>query len=130
MKLYYLNRYGLAKYKKFDELKQMHVVELVNSPMTIILKKIDGIELTDSNLKQIKQDIQNVLNTKSTVRDREHTWNRQYREYLDKIQSGSLIELAEVNRDLLHLREHKDLSFGERKMLDIVSNTINQIMEL
>lgn len=46
------------------------------------------------------------------------TWNRRYREYMDKIKTGSAFELARVLRDLSVLREDKDLSFGERKMLD------------
>jgi CarD family transcriptional regulator len=37
---------------------------------------------------------------------------------MDKIKTGSVFELAEVLRDLFILREDKELSFGERKMLD------------
>ena len=47
------------------------------------------------------------------------TWNRRYREYMEKINTGSVYEVAEVYRDLLMLKVEKDLSFGERKMLDI-----------
>ena len=46
------------------------------------------------------------------------TWNRRYREYMDKIKTGSVFEIAEVLRDLCVLRAQKELSFGERKMLD------------
>lgn len=46
------------------------------------------------------------------------TWNRRYREYMDKIKTGSVFEVAEVLRDLCVLRHAKDLSFGERRMLD------------
>jgi CarD family transcriptional regulator len=46
------------------------------------------------------------------------TWNRRYREYMEKIKTGSVFEVAEVYRDLLMLKVVKDLSFGERKMLD------------
>jgi len=46
------------------------------------------------------------------------TWNRRYREYMEKIKSGSVFEIAEVLRDLMVLKTEKDLSFGERKMLD------------
>jgi CarD family transcriptional regulator len=45
-------------------------------------------------------------------------WNRRYREYMDKIKTGSVFEIAEVLRDLSVLRTSKELSFGERKMLD------------
>ena len=46
------------------------------------------------------------------------TWNRRYREYMEKIKTGSIFELANVLRDLTVLKEDKELSFGERKMLD------------
>jgi CarD family transcriptional regulator len=47
------------------------------------------------------------------------TWNRRYREYMEKIKTGSIYELAEVLRDLTVLKGDKELSFGERKMLDM-----------
>src|SRR4051812_45248243 len=46
------------------------------------------------------------------------TWNRRYREYMEKIKTGSVFEIAEVLRDLQRLKGDKELSFGERKMLD------------
>ena len=46
------------------------------------------------------------------------TWNRRYREYMDKIKTGSLYDVAEVYRDLSILKFTKDLSFGERKLFD------------
>jgi CarD family transcriptional regulator len=45
-------------------------------------------------------------------------WNRRYREYMDKIKTGSLYDVAEVFRDLFLLKLTKDLSFGERKLYD------------
>ena len=46
------------------------------------------------------------------------TWNRRYREYMEKIQTGSVYEVAEVLRDLYLLKTNKDLSFCELKLLD------------
>lgn len=46
------------------------------------------------------------------------TWNRRYREYMEKIKTGSIFEVAKVLRDLYVLKGDKELSFGERKMLD------------
>jgi CarD family transcriptional regulator len=46
------------------------------------------------------------------------TWNRRYKEYMDKIKTGSIYDVAEVFRDLYHLKLTKDLSFGERKLFD------------
>lgn len=45
-------------------------------------------------------------------------WNRRYREYMEKIKTGDLLEVAEVIGMLSSLKVDKELSFGERKMLD------------
>jgi CarD family transcriptional regulator len=52
------------------------------------------------------------------------TWNRRYREYMEKIKTGSIYELAQVLRDLTVLKGDKELSFGERKMLDTARNLL------
>lgn len=59
----------------------------------------------------------------SILRDRNfkidtQTWNRRFREYSQKIETGSVFEIAEVLRDLSVLSADKELSFGEKKMLD------------
>lgn len=46
------------------------------------------------------------------------TWNRRYREYSQKIKTGSVLEIASVIRDLTVLKIDKELSFNERRMLD------------
>ncbi len=58
------------------------------------------------------------------------TWNRRYREYMEKIKTGSLMEIAAVLRDLCILRSDKDLSFGERKMLDTARTLLVQELAL
>ena len=46
------------------------------------------------------------------------TWNRRYREYMERVHSGDPIEIASVLRSLWSLKMDKDLSFGERKLMD------------
>jgi CarD family transcriptional regulator len=66
--------------------------------------------------KQVKE-VYAILKSRDVPRDTQ-TWNRRYREYMEKIKTGSVFEIAEVLRDLCVLRVSKDLSFGERRMLD------------
>jgi CarD family transcriptional regulator len=51
-------------------------------------------------------------------------WNRRYREYMEMLKSGSTTEVAKVLRDLYRLRGEKDLSFGERRLLDTARNLL------
>ncbi len=46
------------------------------------------------------------------------------REYTEKIKTGSILEIAKVLRDLFVLKGDKELSFGERKMLDTARNLL------
>jgi CarD family transcriptional regulator len=46
------------------------------------------------------------------------TWNRRYREYMEEIHTGDPKKVARVAALLIALRNTKDLSFGERKLLD------------
>ena len=66
--------------------------------------------------KQVKE-VYAILKSRDVPRDTQ-TWNRRYREYMEKIKTGSIFEIAEVLRDLSVLRTTKDLSFGERRMLE------------
>lgn len=66
--------------------------------------------------KQVKE-VYAILKSRDVPRDTQ-TWNRRYREYMEKIKTGSIFEIAEVLRDLCVLRTTKDLSFGERRMLE------------
>lgn len=52
------------------------------------------------------------------------TWNRRHREYQDKIKTGSVLEVAKVMRDLSLLKGDKELSFGERALLDTAKSLL------
>jgi CarD family transcriptional regulator len=58
------------------------------------------------------------------------TWNRRYREYMEKIKTGSVYEIAEVLRDLYLLKVDKELSFGERKLLDTARSLLLRELSL
>ncbi len=79
--------------------------------------------------------IRKVIDKKSVekvftiLRDRDfkidtQTWNRRFREYSNKIKTGSPFEIAEVLRDLSVLSVDKQLSFGEKKMLDMAQSLL------
>lgn len=45
-------------------------------------------------------------------------WNRRYREYSEKLKSGDLADVAYVLKELLLIGKDKELSFGERRLLE------------
>lgn len=44
-------------------------------------------------------------------------WNRRYRENMEKLKTGDVIEVAEVVRNLMRTDRERKLSTGEKKML-------------
>ena len=51
-------------------------------------------------------------------------WTRRDRGFMEKIKTGSISGVAEVLRDLYRLKANKQLSFGERRMLDTARTLI------
>jgi CarD family transcriptional regulator len=47
-------------------------------------------------------------------------WNRRFKDNLERIKTGSLYEVATVLRKLVLLQKERNLSFGEKKMLETV----------
>ena len=56
-----------------------------------------------------------VLETNST--EMSASWNKRYRDNMDKIKSGDIYEVADVVRNLSFKQKEKGLSTGEKKML-------------
>lgn len=68
-------------------------------------------------------EIFDILKERTIAFDNQ-TWNRRYRGFMDKIKTGSIYDVAEVLRDLYRLKTDKQLSFGERRMLDTARTLI------
>jgi CarD family transcriptional regulator len=105
------------------------ILKVLDTEMTVMVPVTNvqnvGIrELIDN--KGITR-VMSILKERSVSVDNQ-TWNRRYREYMEKIKSGSAFEIAEVLRDLNILKRGKELSFGERKMYDTAKNLlVNEI---
>ena len=67
--------------------------------------------VSDEELLQVIQ----TLRGKST--EMSSNWNRRYRENMEKLKTGDVIEVAEVVRNLMRTDREKKLSTGEKKML-------------
>ena len=50
--------------------------------------------------------------------DKKVSWTVKHRNYLEKVKSGNVETVAEVYRDLMLLKREKELSFGERRILE------------
>jgi CarD family transcriptional regulator len=57
-------------------------------------------------------------------------WNRRFRAYTEMLKSGLPSEIAKVLRDMYRLKFDKDLSFGERRLLDQARSLLVQELAL
>ncbi|MBK5094490.1 MAG: CarD family transcriptional regulator [Deltaproteobacteria bacterium] len=101
------------------EKESFYVLRILDTGVTIMIpmgnvEQVGLRRIMDSkSVRSIYKILQN-----SDVGIDPQPWNRRYRQYMDKLKSGSPFEIAEVLRNLLRLKGEKVLSFGERKMLD------------
>ena len=102
-----------------------YVLEILDNSMRIMIPTASSKNV---GLRAIvnKSEVSDVLDILAdrTVELGAQTWNRRYRDYMEKIKTGSVHEVAVVLRDLFLLSVDKDLSYGERKMLDTAKNLI------
>ncbi|MBM4340799.1 MAG: CarD family transcriptional regulator [Deltaproteobacteria bacterium] len=105
--------------------QSFYILRFVDNGMTIMVPE-DNVKSAGLRTVIRKIDARKVI---GILKDREvtldnQTWNRRYREYMEKINTGSIYEIAEVLRDLHLLRAEKELSFGEKKIMDMAKTLL------
>jgi CarD family transcriptional regulator len=105
--------------------QKFYILRLLSNGMTIMIPtdNVEQVGLRGIVASREITKVYKILKDKTAPSDSQ-TWNRRYREYMEKIRTGSAFEVAEVLRDLLLLRIGKDLSFGERRMLDMAKGLL------
>lgn len=100
-----------------DTKKTFYVIRIITNGMTVMVPtdSVDGVRglVADKEINDVFE-----LLSEQDVKVDTSTWNRRHREYVAKVKTGSLVEIADVLRQLLLLKVSKKLSFGEKKMLE------------
>jgi len=102
-----------------------YILRILDNDMTIMIptKNIHSVGLREVVSKKDIAKIYSILKDRNTSFENQ-AWNRRYREYMNKIKTGSPFEIAEVFRDLILLKMEKELSFGEKRILDMARNLL------
>jgi CarD family transcriptional regulator len=111
---------GVESREILGQKKSVYVLRILDNGMKIMIpiEKVESVGLREVIPKSQVKEVFKILKEKNGIASKSQTWNRRYREYMEKIKTGSIFDIAEVMRDLYQLKYDKDLSFGERKMLD------------
>ncbi len=105
--------------------QRFYVLRVLNTKNQIMVPVSNAVAV---GLRQVVgedeiEEIFDILRERTVAFDNQ-TWNRRYRGFMDKIKTGSIYDVAEVLRDLYRLKTDKQLSFGERKMLEAARTLI------
>jgi len=129
--------HGVGKIEKIESqeisgcCQDFYVMRILDNDMIIMIPthNVDNVGLREIIGQKEVPKVFSILKKRDLPIDTQ-TWNRRYREYMEKIKTGSAFEVAEVYRDLLMLKLDKELSFGERKMLDTARNLLVKELSL
>jgi CarD family transcriptional regulator len=102
------------------ESHDFYIMEILENAMKIMIPvwNVDQVGLRDVIDAEEVPKIYEIMEDRTLGVNEGQTWNRRYREYMEKLKTGSLYDVAIVYRDLSVLKFTKDLSFGERKLFD------------
>ena len=98
--------------------ERFYLLRLTYSSMTVM---VPFSNVSNIGLRKIckNTEINRILNFLANGQcDCSADWKLRFKENSDKMQSGTLLEAAEVLKTLLILQQEKPLSFREKKMLD------------
>jgi CarD family transcriptional regulator len=108
-----------------------YVMKILDNDMTIMIPTATSENV---GLRAIisKEEVGKVIEIlkERDIKISSQTWNRRYRDYMEKIKTGSVYEVAVVLRDLFLLKVDKDLSYGERKMMDTAKSLLVKELSL
>jgi CarD family transcriptional regulator len=105
--------------------QRFYIMRILENEMIIMIPTVnaESVGLRPVISPRKVSEVYAILKDRDVVVENQ-TWNRRYRDYMKKIKTGSVYEVAQVLRDLFLLKLDKDLSFGERKMLDTARNLL------
>jgi CarD family transcriptional regulator, regulator of rRNA transcription len=108
-----------------------YILRILESDMKVMVPTDNA---TSVGLRGIipKAEVKKVFEVlrRKTITVAKQTWNRRHREYMEKLKTGSVYEIAEVLRELSLLRVKKDLSYSERKVLETARSLLVQELAL
>jgi CarD family transcriptional regulator len=111
--------------------QSFYVMKILDNDMTIMIPTAtsDNVGLRAIISNDEVTEVIGILKERD-IKINAQTWNRRYRDYMEKIKTGSVFEVAVVLRDLFLLKEDKELSYGERKMLDTAKSLLVKELSL
>ena len=108
-----------------------YVLKIIDTGLTVMVPvaAAERVGLRAVMKKREAQRIIDILRAPEVAVDLQ-PWNRRFRAYTEMLKSGLPSEIAKVLRDMYRLKFDKDLSFGERRLLDQARSLLIQELAL
>lgn len=105
--------------------QDFYIMRILENGMKIFIptKNAKSVGLRNVVTQEEIDNLYQILKKKD-VKIGNQSWNRRYREYMEKIKTGSIYDIAEVYRNLNLIKAEKELSFGERKILETAKSLL------
>ncbi len=100
-----------------------YVLRIMDTDHKVLVPVSNASALRQVISEEEINEIFDILKERTIAFDNQ-TWNRRSRGFMEKIKTGSIYDVAEVLRDLYRLKTDKQLSFGERRMLETARTLI------
>lgn len=101
---------------------QFFELKFLNKEMTILVPtgKVNSVGIRRLSSSECVSSIFKFLAEPARVASGElalTNWNKRNKEYQGKLRTGNLFEISRIYRDLAHMARQKELSFGEKYLL-------------
>ncbi len=94
--------------------KEMTVLVPVSNTEGIGLRPLCSTNRIDDIFRMLAEPAKKLKNYELMA----NNWNKRNKEYQSKLRTGNLEEISEIYRDLKHIAREKELSFGEKNLLN------------
>lgn len=118
---------GVGKIESLEEQEvgglstKFYVIRILSSNITVLVP-VDNAENVGLRSLSSEKEANQVMDS---FKDRSdftgytgQNWNRRYRDYTERLKSTCLEEVAGVLKELILISGEKELSFGERRLLE------------
>lgn len=94
--------------------KDMTVLVPTNNSSSVGIRSLSSTDKIDDIFKLLAQPDKKISNYELTASN----WNKRNKEYQNKLRTGNLKDISEIYRDLKYIAQQKELSFGEKNLLN------------
>lgn len=115
---------------------EFYIIRIVTNNITVMVpvKNAGNVGLRDLCSREEAENVLASLQDRSSFTGYTgQNWNRRYREYSERLKSPSLLDVGYVLKELILISAEKELSFGERRLLEqamgLITSELSCVLE-